>query len=131
MFDIFRSRDKAVRTTLTVMLGLVALSMVAYLVPGGVGGDTGGAEPVVAQVCDDKITLREVQMQLQSALKNKQFPMQMIQNYIPEFVNQFVAERATACQAKDMGIRVSEEEVANAIKSMLPQIFQGGFNKEL
>ena len=131
MFDIFRSRDKAVRTTLTVMLGLVALSMVAYLVPGGVGGDSGGAEPVVAQVCDDKITLREVQMQLQSALKNKQFPMQMIQNYIPEFVNQFVAERATACQAKDMGIRVSEEEVANAIKSMLPNIFQGGFNKEL
>lgn len=131
MFDIFRSRDKAVRTTLTVMLGLVALSMVAYLVPGGVGGDSGGAEPVVAQVCDDKITLREVQLQLQSSLKNKQFPMQMIQNYIPEFVNQFVAERATACQAKDMGIRVSEEEVANAIKSMLPNIFQGGFNKEV
>jgi len=131
MFDIFRSRDKAVRTTLTVMLGLVALSMVAYLVPGGVGGDTGGAEPVVAQVCDDKITLREVQGQLQNALKNKQFPTQMIQNYIPEFVNQFVAERATACQAKDMGLRVSEAEVANAIKSMLPNIFQGGFNKEL
>ena len=131
MFDIFRSRDKAVRTTLTVMLGLVALSMVAYLVPGGVGGDSGGAEPVIAQVCDDKITLREVQLQLQSSLKNKQFPMQMIQNYIPEFVNQFVAERATACQAKDMGIRVSEEEVANAIKSMLPNIFQGGFNKEV
>jgi len=131
MFDIFRSRDKAVRTTLTVMLGLVALSMVAYLVPGGVGGDTSGAQPVVAQVCDDKIQLRDVQLQLQSALKNKQFPMQMIQNYIPEFVNQYVAERATACQASDMGLRISEEEVANAIKSMLPNIFQGGFNKEL
>jgi peptidyl-prolyl cis-trans isomerase D len=131
MFDIFRSRDKAVRTTLTVLLGLVALSMVAYLVPGGVGGDTGGAEPVVAQVCDDNVTMREVQMQLQTSLKNKSFPVQMIQNYIPEFVNQFVAERATACQAKEMGLRVSEEEVANAIKSMLPTVFQGGFNKEL
>lgn len=131
MFDMFRSRDKAVRTTLTVLLGLVALSMVAYLVPGGPGGATGGNEPIVAEVCDSKITMREVQMQLQSALKNKNFPVQMIQNYIPEFVNQFVAERATACQANDMGIRVSEDEVANAIKSMLPQIFQGGFNKEL
>ena len=132
MFDIFRSRDKAVRTTLTVMLGLVALSMVAYLVPGGVGGgDAGGNEAVVALVCDDKITLREVQGQLQNALKNKSFPMQMIQNYIPEFVNQFVSERATACQGNELGIRISEEEVANAIKSMLPNIFQGGFNKEL
>ena len=131
MFDMFRSRDKAVRTTLTVMLGLVALSMVAYLVPGGPGGGPTTNEAVIAEVCDSKITLREVQLQLQSALKNKSFPMQMIQNYIPEFVNQFVAERATACQANDMGIRVSEEEVANAIKSMLPNIFQGGFNKEL
>jgi peptidyl-prolyl cis-trans isomerase D len=128
---MFRSRDKAVRTTLTVMLGLVALSMVAYLVPGGPGSGATTNEAVIAEVCDSKITLREVQMQLQSALKNKSFPMQMIQNYIPEFVNQFVAERATACQANDMGIRVSEEEVANAIKSMLPNIFQGGFNKEL
>ena len=131
MFDMFRSRDKAVRTTLTVMLGLVALSMVAYLVPGGPGGGATTNEAVIAEVCDSKITLREVQLQLQSALKDKSFPMQMIQNYIPEFVNQFVAERATACQADDMGIRVSEEEVANAIKSMLPNIFQGGFNKEL
>jgi peptidyl-prolyl cis-trans isomerase D len=131
MFDFFRSRDKAVRSTLTVMLGLVALSMVAYLVPGGPGGPSSGNEPVIAEVCDSKITLREVQAQLQSVLKNKNFPATMIQNYIPEFVNQFVAERATACHANDMGLRVSEEEVANAIKSMLPNVFQGGFNKQL
>lgn len=131
MFDMFRSRDKAVRTTLTVMLGLVALSMVAYLVPGGPGSGSNGQEPIIAEVCDSKITLREVQVTLQSALKNKSFPMQMIQNYIPEFINQFVSERATACEAEMLGIRVSEEEVANGIKSMLPNIFQGGFNKEL
>jgi peptidyl-prolyl cis-trans isomerase D len=131
MFDLFRRRDKAVRTTLTVLLGLVALSMVAYLVPGGPGSGMATNEAVVAEVCDTPITLREVQLQLQSALRNKSFPMEMIQNYIPEYVNQFVAERATACQANEMGIRVTEEEVANAIKSMLPNIFQGGFNKEL
>lgn len=131
MFDFFRSRDKAVRTTLTVLLGLVALSMVAYLVPGGPGAGPNTPETVVAEVCDTKITMRDLQLQLQVALRNKNFPPQMIQNYIPEFVNQFIAERATACQATDMGIRVSQEEVANAIKSMLPQIFANGFNKEL
>lgn len=131
MFDLFRSRDKAVRTVLTVLLGLVALSMVAYLIPGGPGSGSAAPEAVVAEVCDTPITLREVQLQLQSALRSQSFPMSAIQNYIPEYVNQFVAERATACQADEMGLRVSEEEVANAIKSMLPNVFQGGFNKEL
>lgn len=132
MFDLFRSRDKAVRTVLTVVIGLVGLSMVAYLIPGGVGpGDLGNPQTVMAEVCGEPITQREVQMQLQAALKNKNFPVEMVQNYIPEFVNQFVSERALACQAEDMGFQVNEQEVANAIRSMLPQIFQGGFNKDL
>jgi peptidyl-prolyl cis-trans isomerase D len=132
MFDLFRSRDKAVRTVLTVLLGLVALSMVAYLIPGGVGPcDLSNPQTVMAEVCGEPITMREVQMQLQAAMKNKNFPPEMVQNYIPEFVNQFVSERALACQAEDMGFIVSEQEVANAIRSMLPQVFQGGFNKEV
>ena len=130
MFDFFRSRDKAARTILTVLLAMVALSMVAYLVPGGPGGPT-TSETVIAEVCGDKITAREVQAQLQAQLKNRNFPVQMIQAYLPEFVNQFVAERASACVADEMGMRVTEEEVANSIRSMLPQVFQGGFNKEL
>jgi peptidyl-prolyl cis-trans isomerase D len=88
-------------------------------------------ETILAEVCGDKITLREVDLKLREVLRNRNVPRQAIQNYIPDFVNQFVAERASACFADEMGFRVSDEEVANAIKSMLPQIFGGGFNKPL
>ena len=43
MFDLFRSRDKAVRLMLTGLLVVVALSMVTYLIPTGSGLGGGSA----------------------------------------------------------------------------------------
>ena len=57
MFDLFRSRDKAVRILLGGLLVLVGISMLTYLVP---NYNTGGARPndaVVAEIGKDTITL--------------------------------------------------------------------------
>lgn len=127
MFEFFRSRDTSVRYLLTAMLIMVALSMVTYLIPGGPGsGSSGATEQQVAVICGETVTLREVAAGIQNAMRNKQFPPEMVQNYIPEYVNQMITERAMACQSGNMGFKISDEDLAETIRGMLPNLFPGG-----
>jgi peptidyl-prolyl cis-trans isomerase D len=131
MFDLFRSRDKAVRYLLGVLLGLVALSMVITLIP-GFGSATRTPEQVIAEIGKEPITVREVQATLQGMMRNKSIPPEMVQLYIPQLVDQMISERAMAYQAKRMGFEVSEAETATAIRSVLTQLFPTGeFNKDI
>lgn len=131
MFDLFRRRDKNVRIVLTILLGFVALSLVAYLIPGGPGGPgMAGSDTVIAEIGDEQLSMMEVQRTLQGALRGKQFPPEMLQNYVPTLVDQMIAERAVAYQAARMGFTVTEEELGNSLRSMLGNILQGGFDKE-
>jgi peptidyl-prolyl cis-trans isomerase D len=131
MFDLFRRRDKNVRILLTILLGFVALSMVAYLIPGGPGAPgMAGNDTIIAEIGDEQLSMMEVQRTLQGALRGKQFPPEMLQNYVPTLVDQMIAERAVAYQAGRMGFTITEEELGNALRSMLGNILQGGFDKE-
>lgn len=132
MFDLFRSRDKAVRYILGGVLTLVALSMVVTLIPGFGSGSVGGDQMIVAEVAGEPITVREVQMTLQSATRDRQLPPEMIQVYIPQLIDQMISERALAYQAERMGFQITNEDVARAIKTMIPMVFpEGQFNKDM
>ena len=65
MFDLFRSRDKAVRYMLGALLGVVALSMVITLIP-GFGSSSGNStdDQVVADIGKTPLTAREVQTEM-------------------------------------------------------------------
>src|SRR5947209_9618135 len=131
MFDLFRSREKAVRYVLGGILGIVALSMVITLVP-GFGTPSRTPEQIVAEVDKEPITVREVQVQLQQILKNRSVPPEMIQIYLPQLIDQMIAERALAYQAKRMGFEVTDQDTALAIRSILSNLFPDGkFNKQV
>ena len=57
----------------------------------------------MAEIADESITVRDVQMTLQAAMREKQFPPEMIQVYIPQLIDQMIAERAQAYQAARRG----------------------------
>ena len=118
MFDLFRSRAKAVRILLGVMLGMVALSMLVYLIPGA--GTTTAAnqnDQVVAEIGKDVLTLHDVELGIQNQLRSQQIPPDLVQVIIPQQVDQMVEERAIAYEAKRLGFDVSDQDLANAIRS--------------
>ncbi len=101
MFDLFRSRDKAVRYLLTGMLALVALSMVTYLIPGAGSGATGSANDttVAAQIGNEQVTAQDVSRAVRNMTQNRQLPPELLSIYVPQIVNQMINERIMAYEA--------------------------------
>ena len=128
MFDLFRSRDKAVRITLSVLLGLVALSMVTYLIPTS-GTDTGGTadRTVVASIGKEELTSQQVSKVIQNMTRSRQLPPELLSIYVPQIVQQLITDRAMAYEADRLGIRVTSDETENAILDSLPaELVKGG-----
>lgn len=120
MFDLFRSRDKAVRAFLVFLLGLVALSMVTYLIPQSGTPGTTTDDSVVAQVGSDKITASEITKTISRMTQNKQLPAELLAIYAPQVIQQVINERVMAWKAADLGMKVGSDEAENAIVDSIP-----------
>jgi len=125
MFDLFRSRDKAVRFLLSGLLLLVALSMVTYLIP-SYGSADRGEDAVVAQIGKDTVTMREARLAIQSQLRGRTIPPELISLYVPRIIDQIITQRALVYEATRLGLKVSDEDTSNAIRMAIPQLFQDG-----
>lgn len=128
MFDIFRSRDKAVRILLGAILAVVALSMVTYLIPGGPA--TGGSATdttSVAKVGDQEITVLMAQRAIQNALRGANLQPSFYSIYIPRIIDSLINDRAMAYEAKRQGFKVSDDDINLAVQTQLPPgFFQDG-----
>jgi len=125
MFDLFRSRDKAVRILLGAMLLLVALSMLTYLIPNyGSGGAS--TDMVIAEVGGDAITIQEVQHLVQATMHSRQLPPEILPNYVPTMIDGMITERAMVYEAKRLGYEASDTEVSDFIRQTAPGLFPNG-----
>src|SRR5450759_2487793 len=122
MFDLFRSRDKLVRIFLGALLLVVAFSMLTYLVP-SYGNGSSGSDMMIAEIGKDTITLAETQRLIQATIRGRQLPVDILPTYIPQMVDQMVTERAMALEAERLGIQVSDADVADSIRQMVPSLF--------
>lgn len=129
MFDLFRSREKTVRYLLGALLTLVAASMVITLVPGygGGWGSGGSSDPtILAQIGDEQVTANDVRQFIAREMRGNAIPKGMEPVYIPMIVQQMTAQKAVGYQADRMGLKVTDQQLAQIVKSMIPQLWEGG-----
>jgi peptidyl-prolyl cis-trans isomerase D len=132
MFDLFRSREKSVRILLGVLLGLVALSMLIYLIPGGPSGGPSTAQNAVATVGGTPITTDDVRRALDRLTQNQpNVPKALIAMYLPSVIDQMVQGKAMAYKAQQMGLRVSDQELGDSIQSEFAAQLGGKFDMKI
>jgi peptidyl-prolyl cis-trans isomerase D len=128
MFDLFRSRQKAVRYMLIGLLSVVALSMVTYLIPGFGSSQTKAnvEEGTLAEIGNTKLTAQEVVLAMQRIMQTGQLPADMIDVYTPQIVDEMVQQRAIAYEFGRQGLTVSDDEVLVGLETTSPQYFKDG-----
>jgi len=125
MFDLFRSSDKIKKYVLGGLLTLVALSMVTYLIPNYSTGTTSTTNPVLAEIAGSKITALEAQ-QLFQKYSNGRIPPELMEVYLPQFVDQMVSERAALYEAGRLGFTATDDEALSSVVGAYPQFFPNG-----
>jgi len=118
------NKKTGVRILFGVVIGLLAVSMLLYLVPQGPNSAETSSD-VVARVGDQTVTLAEVHQKLDDIRRNNPIPKQVEALYARQILNQLVFQKEVEYEAKRMGITVSEKERADRIRMYVPSAFNG------
>ena len=124
MLDAIRGRQMGVRIMLGVILGILCIGMLLYLVPQDTGTELTGTD-VVAQVGDQKITMADVQEQLDRISRNGQIPASIRGLYTQQVLDNLIFQKSLVVEADRLGLRVTDEEHADFLKKLVPTAFQG------
>ena len=119
-----KNKKTGVRILFGVVIGLLAVSMLLYLVPQGPNSAETSSD-VVARVGDQTVTLAEVHQKLDDIRRNNPIPKQVEALYARQILDQLVFQKEVEYEAKRMGITVSEKERADRIRMYVPTAFNG------
>jgi len=112
-----------------ILLGVVVLAlsggMLLYLVPTG-PGDTRTSTDAVAKVGDQTVTVAEIRQQLNQIKQRNQVPPMLEPYYAQQILRQLLLQKEMEYEAGQLGIRVSNDEIADRIKLILPAAFNSG-----
>ncbi|MGC1614764.1 MAG: peptidylprolyl isomerase [Candidatus Acidiferrum sp.] len=124
------SSDNKQKLLSRILLGVVVLAlsggMLLYLVPTGPGGTTQMSTDAVAKVGDQSVTVADVRQQLDQIKQRNQVPPMLVPYYTQQILRQLLLQKEMQYEAVQLGIHVSNDEVADRIRLILPAAFNAG-----
>jgi peptidyl-prolyl cis-trans isomerase D len=125
MAGAFDNQKTGVRILFGIIIGMLALSMLLYLIPQGPDSAATSGD-VVARIGDQSITLADINQRLNDIRQTNQVPRQLEGLYANQILKQLVFQKEVEYEAKRLGITVSDQERADRIREILPTAFNGG-----
>lgn len=120
------SKKTGVRILLGIVIGLIAITMLTYLIPQGPGGaGATSAGDTVATVGGQNITLQDIQQQLSLVEQSGRVPKIMESFYAGQILDRLIYQKEIEYEADRLGITVTNDEVSALIKQLLPTAFNG------
>src|SRR5215469_11714363 len=119
------NRQVLVKIFIGIFVGLLGISMLLYLVPQGPGTGAEASSDTVARIGDQTVSLAEVRQQLSEIERRNQVPKALEGLYARQILNQLVYSKEIEYEAKRLGIKVTNEEIADRVKQYLPTAFNG------
>ena len=119
-------RNRWVKITMAVILGILILTMVITLLPGLMSGTADGTSPdAIASIGGQNITAVDFQQRFSQATRNQTIPQMLRGAYAKQVLDDMIFQRALEFEGDRLGIRVTPDEETDRIKEILPSVFSG------
>src|SRR5262249_37851754 len=106
MPGIFENKQVLTRIFIGVFVGLIAISMLLYLVPQGPGAGAASSD-TLATVGNEPISVQEVRQQMQQMSQGRQIPKMMEAFYARQILDRLVFNKEIEYEANRLGITVT------------------------
>lgn len=120
MIRFLQKKGMAQKILLVSIIGLTAISMLLFLIPGMDPTTSAPQQGVVAKVGSYEVTAQQVDQAVSMRLRRQQIPEQFINMVRPQLVQQaieaLIVQQAQVLEAERLGMRVSDEELRDVIK---------------
>jgi len=119
-------RNRWVKISMAVILGIIVFSMVITLIPGLMNGSTDQNSPdSIAKIGDQSITIVDFQQQFEQATRSQTVPPMLRGVYQKQILDQMIFQHALEFEAERLGMQVTPEEQTERIKQLLPEAWSG------